>query len=273
MTKQRRPFTFGTVSNQTIPNCSHDPHSITKLKMMSVKNTEWQAQYMSRSQFLCIHLSWIQRKERIHRCQHPQLYQYPVQHFHSKERFNKCDVCCTSSAVLGLGSGGETDMWSRDHQRGASCVSLQQPQWRRADEAAHDYQTRRWLDILHSLRRVRWCAVSFSPSRSDNKAEVHGVRRSRVSLGCRLLPPGPEKHLSVPRPWKGRPWEEDNKEPHVDAGMGGTPERGLPGRGQRQAVSRQSLFNCSIMFIDPFSFSPFVMLLFSFLSVLSLFHI
>lgn len=72
---------------------------------------------------------------------------------------------------------GETEICSWDHQGllGPATTACRKEAWR----GGRNDQTLRWLDILHALRRVRWCTVSFSPGRSDNKAELYGVRRSR----------------------------------------------------------------------------------------------
>lgn len=73
---------------------------------------------------------------------------------------------------------GETEICSWDHWWGllgpAMTTCRKEPR-----HSGHNDQTHCWLDILHALRRVRWCTVSFSPGDPITKPSCMGVRRSR----------------------------------------------------------------------------------------------
>lgn len=129
----------------------------------------------------CIFLSWMQRNFTGHEEStgisfHSQLIQYRVwyqsqQRLHSDGIFNEFDVWSVPTSVHvspraneawdGDLMWGEPEICSWDHQSllGPAVTACRKEAWR----GGHNDQTPRWLDILHALRRVRWCTASYGP--------------------------------------------------------------------------------------------------------------
>lgn len=141
----------------------------------------------------CIFLSWMQTNFRGHKVStgisfHSGLIQYRVwyrsqQRFHSDGIFNEFDVWWAPMSVRvspGINESwdrdpmwGETEICYWDHQRallGPAATACR----KEARRGGRNDQTLRWLDILHALRQVRWCTVSFSPGDPITKPSCMG---------------------------------------------------------------------------------------------------